>query len=116
MASRSFALRTLLARGVLALLLVFAQQQATLHWLSHAVDSVAQNEQGGQGGQKAKHGPNDVCDLCAGLLAFGAMAAPTPLALAVPRGDESLVAIAEPASIARAPQLAFRSRAPPVLS
>ena len=110
MASRSFALRTLLARGVLALLLVFAQQQATLHWLQHAVDSVAQN------GQKAKHGPSDVCDECAGLIAFGAMAAPTPLALAVPRGDESLVAIAEPASIALAPQLAFRSRAPPVLS
>jgi hypothetical protein len=110
MASRSFALRTLLARGVLALLLVFAQQQATLHWLQHAVDSVAQN------GQKAKHGPSDVCDECAGLIAFGAMAAPTPLALTLPRGDESLVAIAEPASIARAPQLAFRSRAPPVLS
>ena len=107
MASRSFALRTLLARGVLALLLVFAQQQATLHWLSHAVDSVA---------QKAKHGSSDVCDECAGLTAFGAMAAPTPLVLAPPRGDNTLVDVVEPASIARAPQLAFRSRAPPVLS
>ena len=110
MASRSFALRTLLARGVLALLLVFAQQQATLHWLQHAVDSVA------QAGQKAKHGPNDVCDLCAGLVAFGAMAAPAPLALALPHGADALVEIVEPLSIARAPQLAFRSRAPPVLS
>ncbi len=113
MASRSFALRTLLARGVLALLLVFAQQQASLHWLSHAVDSVAQD---GQGGQKAKHGANDVCDLCAGLLAFGAMAAPAPLALALLRGDTALVGVAQPVSIARAPQLAFRSRAPPLLS
>ena len=107
MASRSFALRTLLARGVLALLLVFAQQQATLHWLSHAVDSVA---------QKAKHGPNDVCDECAALAAFGAMATPAPLVLALPNGAAPLVEPAEPASIARAPQLAFRSRAPPVLS
>jgi hypothetical protein len=107
MASRSLALRTLLARGVLALLLVFAQQQATLHWLSHAVDSVA---------QKAKHGPNDVCDECAGLTAFGAMAAPTPPALPLPRDDSTLVDVVEPVSIARAPQLAFRSRAPPVLS
>jgi hypothetical protein len=107
MASRSLALRTLLARGVLALLLVFAQQQATLHWLSHAVDSVA---------QKAKHGPNDVCEECAGLAAFNAMAAPAALALALPHGADALVEIVEPLSIARAPQLAFRSRAPPFLS
>jgi len=106
-ASRPFALRTLLARGVLALLLVFAQQQATLHWLSHAVDSVA---------QKAKHGPNDVCDECAALAAFGAMATPTPLVLALPHGDNALVDVAQPVSVARAPRLAFRSRAPPVLS
>jgi len=110
MASRSFAFRTLLARGVLALLLVFAQQQATLHWLSHAVDSVSQN------GQKAKHGPNDVCDECAALAAFGAMATPTPLVLALPHGDNALVDVARPVSVARAPRLAFRSRAPPVLS
>ena len=107
MAPRPFALRTLLARGALALLLVFAQQQATLHWLSHAVDSIA---------QKAKHGPNDVCDECAGLVAFDAMAAPSPPALLLARGDDALVDVAEPASIARAPQLAFRSRAPPPLS
>ena len=107
MASRSFALRTLLARGVLALLLVFAQQQATLHWLSHAVESVA---------QKAKHGPNDVCGECAGLVAFNAMAAPTAPALALLHGAHTLVDVAVPASIVRAPQLAFRSRAPPVLS
>ena len=110
MASRSFAFRTLLARGVLALLLVFAQQQATLHWLSHAVDSVSQN------GQKAKHGPNDVCDECASLAAFSAMAAPAPLALVLPHGGSTRVDVAEPTSIARAPQLAFRSRAPPLLS
>jgi len=107
MASRSSTLRTLLARGVLALLLVFAQQQATLHWLSHAVDSVA---------QKAKQGPNDVCDECAALVAFGAMAVPTLPALPLACGESPLVDVAEPASIARAPQLAFRSRAPPVLS
>jgi hypothetical protein len=107
MASRSHALRTLLARGVLALLLVFAQQQATLHWLSHAVDTVA---------QKAKHGPNDVCDECAGLIAFNAMATPAPLVLALPRGGDTLIDAVEPVSIERAPQLAFRSRAPPVLS
>ena len=107
MASRSLALRTLLARGVLALLLVFAQQQATLHWLSHAVDAVA---------QKAKHGASDVCDECAALVAFDAMAAPTPLVLNLPHGGATRVDVAEPASIARAPQLAFRSRAPPVLS
>ncbi len=107
MAFRSLALRTLLARGVLALLLVFAQQQATLHWLSHAVDSVA---------QKAKHGPTDVGDGCAGLVAFGARAAPTSPPLALPPSGGTLVDAAEPVSIARAPRLAFRSRAPPVLS
>ena len=107
MASRSFVLRTLLARGALALLLVFAQQQATLHWLSHAIDSIA---------QKAKHGPSDVCDECAGLVAFDAMAAPSPPALVLVRGDDTPIDVTRPASISRAPQLAFRSRAPPILS
>jgi len=107
MASRSFTLRTLLARGVLALLLVFAQQQATLHWLSHAIDSVE---------HKAKHGPSEACDECAGLAALDAMALPALPVLALPPAGFALADAAEPASVARAPQLAFRSRAPPVLS
>jgi len=36
--------------------------------------------------------------------------------LALPQGDNALVDVARPVSVARAPRLAFRSRAPPVLS
>ncbi|HEY9065623.1 MAG TPA: hypothetical protein VIO33_11625 [Burkholderiaceae bacterium] len=112
MSFRSFALRTLLARGVLALLLVFGQQHATLHWLTHAVDAV----DSAAAQKAAKHGSDDICDECAGLIAFGAMAVGAPPTLVLPPADRA-VAIATPAAAPqRAPRLAFRSRAPPVLS
>ena len=109
MSSRSFALRTLLARGVLALLLVFAQQHAALHWLSHAVDAV-------DTAHKAKHGPDEVCGECAGLIALGAMAVGSAPALALPPAEPVVADAALPLAPQRAPRLAFRSRAPPVLS
>lgn len=112
MSFRSFALRTLLARGVLALLLVFGQQHATLHWLNHAVDAVAS-----AAAQKAaQQGSSDVCDECAGLTAFGAMAVGTPPALALPPAERTVAAATPATAPQRAPRLAFRSRAPPVLS
>jgi hypothetical protein len=109
---RTFALRSLLARGVLALMLVFAQQHAALHWLAHAVDAVDS-----AASQKAKHGgPDDVCGECAGLIAFGAMAVGSPPVWALPAAERSVVETVPPLAVLRGPRLAFRSRAPPVLS
>jgi hypothetical protein len=98
-------LRSLLARGVLALLFVFAQQQATLHWMSHAVAEVT---------QKAKHAPNEVCEDCGGLIAFGAMAVGAPLPLLLPRAEQVGLDTTPALPLQRAPQLGFRSRAPPL--
>ncbi|HKX40322.1 MAG TPA: hypothetical protein VJO99_04140 [Burkholderiaceae bacterium] len=112
MSFRPFALRTLLARGALALLLVLGQQHAALHWLTHAVDAV-----GSAATQKAaQHGSNDVCDECAGLTAFGAMAVGAQTMLALPLARHAVAATVPATAPQRAPRLAFHSRAPPVLS
>lgn len=99
--------RTLLARCALALLFVLAQQQATLHWLSHAVAAVS---------QKAHDTHHDVCDECGALTAFGAMAVGAPLPLAMPSAEVGAVATTPALPLQRAPQLGFRSRAPPPLA
>lgn len=98
----------LLMHALMALLLLFMQQQATLHWLSHAVDATHAS---------VKHPlPAAGCDECVGMAAFGAAAPVTSLVLpAVPATHERAQA-AQLASIATALRLAFRSRAPPVLS
>jgi len=101
-------LRLLWGRIALALLLLCAQQQAALHWLSHAV--------------QATHGktgapPSDLhCDAC---LAFsGVGAAPTSAAPFIPASLARHVAVGCPPTVASpaALRLAFRSRAPPILS
>ena len=101
-------LNTLLSRGVLALLLLFAQQHAVLHWLSHSIEAT-----------HAKAGTPtgaDHCDECLGLAAMGAGATSSAplLPLAAARH-----AIAAHLLLAQAPQLlrlGFHSRAPPILS
>ena len=101
-------LKALLAQGVLALLLLFAQQQAAVHWLVHAAD--------------AKHAQSngtltaDHCDEC---LALGALAAAAPAStLSLPASSAHHARAARPA-LRESPallQLAFHSRAPPILS
>ena len=92
-------------------LLVFAQQHAVLHWLSHAIDAVDS-----AAAQKAKHGPDETCDECAGLTAFDAMAVGTPPTLVLPPAGQAVAAATPATAPQRAPRLAFRSRAPPHLS
>ncbi len=96
-----------LAQGLLlAAALLFGQQAAALHDLSHATEQLSQKD--------AKPG-SSTCDQCAtcAQLAGGATATPPTL----PVDDAAPVQVA--ASLARdaasAPLLAFRSRAPPVL-
>ena len=101
--------KNLLARGLLALALLFAQQHAALHWLSHAIAATHAKASGGSA-------VPDHCDECLALSAFGAAAtgADTPL---LPAGvaHHALVALAPVAVSPAALRLAFQSRAPPTL-
>jgi hypothetical protein len=112
MSSRSsplLSLRTLLARGALALVLVLAQQHATLHWLSHAIDTMAQ-----KAAQKpAPSTSSDACDECAGLDSLHAFAAPAPFVPLLLQASHAHAATATLVSARCGLQLAFRSRAPP---
>ncbi|MDQ2779495.1 MAG: hypothetical protein M3Y32_08060, partial [Pseudomonadota bacterium] len=67
--------RRLLAVAVLGLLLLFGQQHATRHWLSHAIDATHAKAPGSV--------PQPHCDACDGLAAFGA-AMPAPLVVLPP--------------------------------
>jgi len=101
-------LNTLLARGVLALVLLFAQHQAATHWLSHTAES-----------KFAKHGgssPAEHCDECLALGALGTAATDAAPAMPVCGVQHVLVALPVPACTPAALSLAYRSRAPPTLS
>lgn len=102
-------LRQLLAQGVLALLLLFSQQQAVLHWLSHSIEATRGKA---NGTPLAEH----YCDECAALVALGGAApAATSLLPASTAGDAAATAFSADAAPAIAWPV-FRSRAPPILS
>lgn len=100
-------LRGLAARALLALAFLFAQQTASLHWLSHAIEATQH--------KNAKVPAADHCDECLVLSALGAGATSSsaePPTLAV---QHALLAPATPVASKAALRLAFRSRAPPSL-
>lgn len=102
-------MKSLVARGLLALAFLFAQQTAALHWLSHAVEATQSKASSSTG--TAHH-----CDECLAVAALGA-AAPSA-GFAFPASLAQLAAgLATPVAASPAvPRLAFRSRAPPILS
>jgi hypothetical protein len=99
-------LRNLIARGLLALVLVFAQQEATLHWLSHAIDAT-------QGKAPAGTTADDHCDECLTLGGLATGATSTPFQLPQATTQHVLVAASEVATAPSQLRLGFRSRAPP---
>jgi hypothetical protein len=100
-------LKNIIARGLLALVFLFAQQTASLHWLSHAIDAAQ-----AKAGQSTP--PADHCDQCLTLSVFGGVAASAGNASAFAAASHVLhaprVALHAPTAL----RLAFRSRAPPV--
>ena len=103
-------LKTLLGRGLLALALLFAQQQAALHWLSHAVEAT-------QAKASSKTAPAEHCDECLALADIGAAATGSGIpALPASFARHALVALPSVAVAPAALRLAFHSRAPPILS
>ena len=102
-------LKNLLARGLLALALLFAQQHAALHWLSHAVAATHAKPSGGSAA-------GEHCDECLALSALGAAAPSTYAPPPADAAQHALVAATPVATRSAALRLAFHSRAPPILS
>lgn len=109
MRSSAVLLKNLLARGLLALALLFAQQHAVLHWLSH---SIAATHAKANGGSAA----GEHCDECLALSALGAAAPSTYAPPPADAAQHTLVAATPVTTRSAALRLAFRSRAPPILS
>jgi hypothetical protein len=101
-------LNSLLARAVLAVVLLFAQQTAALHWLSHAIEATHAKVETGTA-------PADHCDECLALGALGSATPSTPITIPLGTAQHSLAA--QPSDILTIAllRLAFRSRAPPTL-
>ena len=98
--------RRLLAHATLGLILLFVQQHALGHWLSHAVEAVQ---------AKTKGAPTDVqCLECDGLAAFdGTLPTGTVAFPALPRPRQVQLALPEPPRPAAAGAAGYLSRAPP---
>jgi hypothetical protein len=101
-------LKTLLGRGVLALALLFAQQHAALHWLSHAIEATH--------AKAGKPSPDEHCDDCLAMAGFAAAATGSTPTLPASSAQHTLTAPPLVAAARVAMRLAFRSRAPPNLS
>jgi hypothetical protein len=101
-------LRRVLARSVLALLLLFAQQHAVLHWLSHSIEATHAKAPSPTGA--------DHCDECLALGALVAGATSSAPMLPLMSARHSLAAAVALASAPAPLRLGFRSRAPPILS
>ena len=102
-------LKTLAARSLLALAFVFAQHTAALHWLSHAIE--ATHAKAGGNATLAEH-----CDECLGLGALGSAALGGDTVPSFGAVSHAVAAVPAVVPAHRARRLAFRSRAPPVLS
>jgi hypothetical protein len=100
--------KNILACAFLALAFLFAQQTASLHWLSHAIDGT--HATAGKGAPAPDH-----CDECLALSALGAGATSSSAELPTPAVQLALFTSATPVASKAALRLAFRSRAPPTL-
>jgi hypothetical protein len=100
------AFRRLIQGFFLAAALLFGQQAAALHDLSHATEQLSQKD--------AKPG-SSTCNECAACAQLSGAATVTPPAVPVDGATHALFAVPLAQDAACAPLLAFRSRAPPVL-
>jgi hypothetical protein len=107
MRALSMSLNTLLGRSLLALALLFGQQHAALHWLSHAVEATQ---------AKAGTPATDLhCDDCLAVAGLGAAATASAPMLPASFARHALTSPLPTADAPSALRLAFRSRAPPIL-
>ena len=105
---RPLLLNSLLARSVLALMLLFAQAQSATHWLSHVAEAKHAKPSGTT--------PAEHCDECLALSALGAAATSASPALPPGTAHHTLAVRPMPSAAPATVWLAYRSRAPPTLS
>ena len=101
-------LNTLLGRGLLALALLFGQQHAALHWLSHAIEATQ--------AKANTPAPEQHCDDCLAVAGLGAAATSAAPVLPASFAQHLLASLLSTASAPAPLRLAFHSRAPPILS
>ena len=104
---RPLLLNSLLARSVLALMLLFAQAQSATHWLSHVAEAKHAKPSGST--------PAEHCDECLALSALGAAAPSAASALPPGAAHHVLAVLPAPNATPATAWPAFRSRAPPTL-
>ena len=103
-------------RALLALLLVFSQQQAVLHVLGHALDHQRQSVVAASSHASSAQA-TDIDALCAQCLAFAQLDHPATPQVATPTGSSARFELAAAAPVtARDARFepAYLSRAPPV--
>ena len=105
---RPLPLNSLLARSVLALMLLFAQAQSATHWLSHVAEAKHANP--------GSTTPAAHCDECLALGALGAAATSAATALPAAAAHPVLAVLLAPGTTPATAWPAFQSRAPPTLS
>jgi hypothetical protein len=101
-------LRKLLSHVVLAVVLVFAQQGAVLHWLSHSIEA-------SQHKQTQITGLDEHCDECAGLAGLASGLSGPLFMLATSPARHALVGAPAWSSAEPMVVLAYLSRAPPAI-
>ena len=109
-------LNTLLVRGVLALVLLFAQHQAATHWVTHWATPGSGSSSESKLGKHAGGSAAEHCDECLALGALGAAATAAAPALLACSAQHALQALPAPTNAAAALSLGYLSRAPPTLS
>lgn len=108
MRSSTLLLKNVTARALLALAFLFGQQAAAQHWLSHAVEATR--------AKTGKAAPTDHCDQCLAMAGLGAGAPSQGPVLPLPTLRHALLATYAAVDAPASTRLAFRSRAPPVLT
>jgi len=96
-----------LVHVLMALVLLLAQREATLHWLSHATEAAT-----------AKHAllaSSDVCDECLSLGGLDAPVPPSPVAAATVDTTPPLAPAYVWVSAQSLLQLGYASRGPPII-
>ena len=100
-------LAAVLVHCTVALVLVLAQREASLHWLSHATEAAT-----------AKHSvlaSSDVCQECLSLSGLDSVAHPEPLVMAALHVPQVIEPASTWVSAASLLQLGYASRGPPAI-
>jgi hypothetical protein len=105
--------RALFAHGLLALVLILSQREATLHWLSHATSAAASASSLTEGQKNPPVDSHSACDECGAIASLAAAVHSSAVVLPLSSAAHQLQPAPAWASAAPLLLLAYSSRAPP---